>query len=293
MEEAAQKLDEDNASDLRLRVCGILRKAKPPEDNMTRQERMALKELQKMEDVVILPADKGNATVLMNKDEYTTKMKDTLDTPTYKELKKDPTAAQEAKIGKVLRELVKKNKMNDALYNKLRPSGCQPPRIYGLPKVHKPEVPLRPIVSCINSPTYQLAKHIASPLTGETDSYVKDSRHFKQIMTEEKLEPEELLVSFDVTSLFTNIPVDEAVEVTRMLLQGDETLGERTALSAENIAELLKLCLKSTYFRFEGKFYEQKEGAAMGSPVSAVIANLYMEHFEHRALESAPQAPRL
>ena len=112
-------------------------------------------------------------------------------------------------------------------------------------------------------------------------------------MTEEKLDPEELLVSFDVTSLFTNVPVDEAVEVTRRLLEEDETLGERTALTADSIAELLKLCLKSTYFRFEGKFYEQREGAAMGSPVSAVIANLYMEYFEQRALETAPQRPRL
>ena len=71
--------------------------------------------------------------------------------------------------------------------------------------------------------------------------------------------------------------MDEAVELVRRLLEEDESLGGRTALTVDNIAELLKLCLKSTYFRFASKFYEQREG---GSPVSAVIGKLYMEYFK-------------
>ena len=66
----------------------------------------------------------------------------------------------------------------------------------------------------------------------------------------------------------------------------------RTPLPAERIAELLQLCLKSTYFSYNSEFYEQRQGAAMGSPVSAVVANLYMEFFEELALESAPSRPR-
>ena len=73
----------------------------------------------------------------------------------------------------------------------------------------------------------------------------------------------------------------------------DEDLVERRPLSPDRIAELLGLCLKSTYFSCGGEFYEQREGAAMGSPVSAVVANLYMEFFEELALESAPSRPRL
>ena len=81
-------------------------------------------------------------------------------------------------------------------------------------------------------------------------------------------------------------------EITRKL-EEDGTLGDRTFLSPERIAELLGMCLKSTYFSYGGSFYEQKEGAAMGSPVSAVVANLYMEFFEELALETAPTRPRL
>ena len=107
------------------------------------------------------------------------------------------------------------------------------------------------------------------------------------------VESDEILVSFDVSSLFTNVPVGEAVSIIRERLREDETLGDRTSLSPERIADLLEMCLRSTYFSFGGNFYEQKEGAAMGSPVSAVVANLYMEFFEELALETAPTRPRL
>ena len=118
--------------------------------------------------------------------------------------------------------------------------------------------------------TYQLSKQITfliSPLAGHTSSHVKNSRHFKEMMGSVLVESDEILVSFDVSSLFTNVPVGEAVSVIREKLREDGKLGDRTSLSLERIADL-----KSTYFSFGGNFYEQKEGAAMGSPVSAVVA---------------------
>ena len=85
---------------------------------------------------------------------------------------------------------------------------------------------------------------------------------------------DESLVSFDVTSLFTNVPTGEAVEVIGGKLWEDDDLIKRTPLSPDRIAELLSMCLRSTYFRYGGEFYEQREGAAMGSPVSVVVAKL-------------------
>ena len=103
------------------------------------------------------------------------------------------------------------------------------------------------------------------------------------------MEADEALVSFDVTSLFTNVPTEETVDVIHRKLAELEDLVERTPLSPGRIAELLQLCLKSTYFSYNGELYEQREGAAMGSPVSAVVATLYMEFFEELTLESAPR----
>ena len=64
-------------------------------------------------------------------------------------------------------------------------------------------------------------------------------------------------------------------------------LNDRTVLSVQNIIELLGFCLHNTYFSFQNKFYEQVEGVAMGSPLNPIVANLYMEHFERKALRSA------
>ena len=92
-------------------------------------------------------------------------------------------------------------------------------------------------------------------------------------------------MSYNVTALFTSVPIDPALNIIKDMLVNDDNL--RTVLSVQNIIELLGFCLHNTYFSFQNKFYEQVEGAAMGSPVSPIVANLYMEHFEGEALRSA------
>ena len=124
--------------------------------------------------------------------------------------------------------------------------------------------------------------HVTALLVGHTDSFVEDSAHFVQFL--EGLEMS-LMVSFDVKSLFTNVPVDEALQVIRIGLEDDDSLLSRTMLSVYSIIELLTLCLKTTYFSYEDSFYQQTDGAAMGSPLSPVVANIYMKFFEQKALE--------
>ena len=100
-------------------------------------------------------------------------------------------------------------------------------------------------------------------------------------------------MSFDVSFLFTNVPRDEEVKSIFGMLKRDESLHERTALvGADRISELMELCMKSTYFRISRKIIlaERLEGAAMGSPVSAVVANLDMEFLECAAMGSPVSA---
>ena len=94
------------------------------------------------------------------------------------------------------------------------------------------------------------------------------------------------LVSFDVVSLFTRVPVNKAIDMISHRLLEDETLEERTVLPPGEIRSLTNACLKYIYFKFGECFYDQLEGAAMGSPPPPTVANIYMEELETKALQS-------
>ena len=133
---------------------------------------------------------------------------------------------------------------------------------------------------------------IISPLSGKTQFHLKNSQELVKKVKELHLEPHDKLVSFDVSALFTSVPVDQALDVIKIRLEEDQTLSQRTALTASQVIQLLSFCLKTTYFTFENVFYKQNEGAAMGSPVSPIVADLFMEHFEQLAINTAPQQPK-
>ena len=88
------------------------------------------------------------------------------------------------------------------------------------------------------------------------------------------------MVSFDVVSLFTKIPINLAKDVACEQLINDVTLSERTEMTIKDIEIALNFCLNNTYFIFQVKFYQQIFGVPMGSPISVTIANLVMEHIE-------------
>ena len=121
---------------------------------------------------------------------------------------------------------------------------------------------------------------------GKFDHHILNSKDFANKINGLKLDHDETITSFDVTALFTSIPPKDAVEAVREFLSEDATLHERTDLSVDQLCELLELCLDNTYFSYGGSFYQQTHGCSMGSPVSPIISNLYMEKFERRALAS-------
>ena len=83
--------------------------------------------------------------------------------------------------------------------------------------------------------------------------------------------------------------MDPPLNIIKDLLEKDHTLKERTVMAVSDIILLLEFCLKNTYFSFQDQFYEQVEGATMGSPVSPIVANLYMEYVEKKTQSSASQ----
>ena len=236
-----------------------------------------------------------NSTVVMNRVDYDDKINTLLsDMQTYQPLQSDPSSACERKLKSILSRM--KDRTPDSIYRVINTTDGNTPRLYGIPKLHKPGVPMRPIVSFIGSPTYQLSKylcHILSPLVGNTTHHLRNTEDWTKLASTLKLTPQEEMVSFDVVSLFTSVPTDIAVSTALKRLEDHETLRERTQLTPKEIASLLSFCLGATELQFQGRFYRQIHGTAMGSPVSVVIADLVMEELESKALSSYHSPPRV
>ena len=146
----------------------------------------------------------------MDKQQYHDKALSLLnDKSTYAALNCNPTSRTQRKLHKLL-DFKNAVKISDHTYKMLYSSDGLCPRFYGLPKIHKPGIPLRPIVSFVNSPTYAISGYLArilSPVVGNTDYTVKNSCEFADFTRDKTLNACEESVSFDVVSLFTKIPV--------------------------------------------------------------------------------------
>ena len=251
------------------------------------------KELQSLKEIVILPADKGRATVVLDRLEYESKMDAMLaDTKTYEILKKDPTSSLRTKLINILKRLEKKeHKIDKTQYNELYPTTFHMPRIYGSPKIHKENCPLRPIVEGIGSVTYNLQKSlkpILRPIEGDPEFYIKDSKDLVKVFGELKLEDDEILMSHDVVGLFTNVSIDLALDIIKDKLEKDTKLKDRTNLTVTDVIELLDLVLRTTYFSYNGKIYRQKFGVAMGGPISPIVANIVMDYMFRKFVNTIP-----
>ena len=124
-----------------------------------------------------------------------------------------------------------------------------------------------------------LAK-ILKPLVGKSPQHINSTQDFVKQVKHITLAPGEWLSPYNVSAVLTSVPIDPALKIIQDLLVKDPTLKDRTVIGIDDIIHLLEFCLKNTYFSFQGQFFEQFEGAAMGSPVSPIVANLYMEYLE-------------
>ena len=161
--------------------------------------------------------------------------------------------------------------------------------------MHKVNLPLRPIVAFVGSPTYNLSKfliNVLSPLLKQTYS-VKNSAQFVNIVNDLRCNNSHCFVSFDVVSLFTFIPTSDVLNLIFRLLNQDNTLCDRTNLSVNDIIEALSICLKSTVFSFKNVLYRQIFGVPMESCISPILADIFMEFVEHRAISTFHTPPKL
>ena len=237
----------------------------------------------KDENIHITKADKANAVVLLNKNDYLEKMNNLLsDESTYQQLQKNPTETVNSNFNKNIKELLRGH---NALVKKLCTQSPNLPYMYGQIKTHKPNNPARPIISSVGSATYNLSKYLVTllnPLIGTiSKSHIKNNVDLVEKLNNINIGSDFKLVSFDVVSLFTKVPIDDLLEFLPNELN-------KLDLPHPNdvIIDLIKLCIKDCKFEFNGNYYAKKFGMAMGNPLSPVLSNLYMEFFESRILNN-------
>ena len=243
--------------------------------------------------IIIINSDKGKSVVLMYKQQYIEKVETLLkDTTTYKKVLTDPTNKLQVINNKIIHKLVqqkiieKKDKYKLLTYNRTSP------KLYALPKIHKPNIPMRPIVASIDTVSSQLSKmlsDILKHLVEDSPYIIKNSIEFKKRVSGLTIEKTESMVSFDVVSLFTNIPIPLAMEVIN---DQWNKLRNITNIPKDIFFEMLHFCLVSAnYFVFNNIHYKQVYGMPMGNPLSSIIADIITEDLLRITLEKLSFTP--
>ena len=266
-------------------------------NNFNKRKWQAINSLSKDKNIIILKSDKSNQVVILDRDEYNKKLETIiLDTSKFQKIDKDIvkyTRIEENRVSAILRQLKNSNIINSELFDKLNPTGTQPGRLYGLPKTHKPNIPLRPIFSAINTSTYKISKFLVpllQPLT-QNNYTIKDTPDFLDKLKQYNHSNGEIMVSFDIESLFTNIPLEETVEICiQQIFNNKPNDYKFNGFSKEVFRKILNLSVKNNFFLCNQNLYKQIDGVAMGNPLAPILANIFLNHQEKKWLNHCPQS---
>ena len=277
--------------------------------NLKKSELKALRRLKTDANIIIKPADKGSATVIMNKCDYIFEAKRQLsDSRHYRKLSAPIYQKTARKIDNVLRKMIN-NGIFEKEYEYLRPpANPRERRFYLLPKIHKDPKqwtvpykipPGRPIVSDCESESYRVSEYIdtfLAPLATKHPAYVRDTQHLLEILLETKVPPNSFLATLNVDSLYTNIDNKAGMKAVDTAFKNNPILWinrVRDNRRDKEILELLKLSLENNDFTFNGDWYLQISGTAMGKKFAPNYANIFMADWESGALSKCEKKPLL
>ncbi|XP_044745148.1 uncharacterized protein LOC123307011 [Coccinella septempunctata] len=287
--------DEDERNRLRASTTNILtnfyrRYEMPKFTKRLMQEVHETKQFLKTHtDLLVGRSEKGNSTVIMLKKDYEEKMQEMLsDRNIYKPTCKDPTMKYQKRVNEFAKKLVENQFISKTLSKKIMTHNSVPPKIYGLRKTHKENFALRPIVSCVNAPCYNLATflhQILLPVTTTFNYKVKSSFEFVKNLNNVQLPDHYKLISLDVISLFTNIPKGLVLST---LSKRWSYISAYTNIPKKIFLEMIEFYFDSSYFSFGGNIYLQLDGSAMGNPLSPILAEIAMDELVSSVLANLP-----
>ena len=234
-------------------------------------------------DLIINKADKGNVLTIENKPELNNKTTNFLNNPQFIPLKSDPTNRFQNKI----KELCKKSNLiiNKSDLNLLINPNPQAPILRTATKIHKANNPIRPIVNYIPAPAYKLKKFLKkllkSKLFIENKYNIINSKQLTDLLSKLTINKNSKMISLDIKDMYTNIPVNETLKI----IQDQLKLSNCNDEESTQIISLLQNSLQQNYFTFNGNFYLQPDGLPMGSPLSSILSEIFLQHIEHTYIE--------
>ena len=251
--------------------------------------RDAAKKLKGNKDIIIRKADKSSIYVLLNRGDYMDKVHDIVsDESKFRKISKDPTEGLKREANLLISA---QNSVQDCIKIPKIVGDFSPEYLYGNCKIHKPNNPLRPIISQVTTPTYNLAKFINKIITPfmPTKYSLRSTNDFIDLIHSKKCQG--TLASLDVESLFTNVPIDETIDIILAYTYDHDSLPP-PKISRKILKQILEICTKKAPFRTpNGDLYLQTYGVAMGSPLGPTFANFYMGHLEEKVLNNLEKPP--
>lgn len=261
-------------------------------NNITSAERESINALKSNPDIVIKSADKGSAVVVMNKTDYLREgYRQLLNAKYYRKLDKPILPDTVPKINAILQDMHNRKYIDDKQLTYLSAStNDRGRRFYLLPKIHKPKEKwpfpnfpdCRPIVSDTGSESCRVASyidHFVRPVAIKHPAYLKDTYDFVNKVRGFRFPKGALLVTADITSLYTNMTIPRMVECVRQLFKENPCPGRPD----NHILELLELTLNSNDFTFNGDLFLQICGTAMGKSYAPGLADAYLQLFDEKA----------
>jgi len=238
-------------------------------------------------DIIFTKADKGNITVTLDRAYYIDSVNEMLKDPTtYEIIQKNPIKKVETKLNEIVKRWLTLGFITKQESYILKSSDCTLSKAYGLPKIHKENVPFRIIVSSINSTLNSFANYLRKILHNSlplAKSHVKNSFLLFNTLSGKKIPEKHVLLSLDVKSLFTNIPYELVIEGIRNRWH---YIKNETKITETEFIIAIQFILNSTFFKFDNTIYKQIFGTPMGSPLSPILADIVMQDLEEKAIKN-------
>ncbi|UYV62343.1 hypothetical protein LAZ67_2000186 [Cordylochernes scorpioides] len=288
VEPAISSLSHTAQYDIRSSIAHILRKPTPTQSQSPSQSQSlgkyrSLATLRRNHNIIITRSDKGSQTVVLDTADYASKMTEILsDRNTFVPITQPDASTSTRSFRLGLLRLKKSGHITPDQYSTFTSDLNNTPYIYGLPKTHKPGIPLRPIIAYHLSPAYKLSKYLTGILTpwvkaSPQSSAIRDIPSFVQSINSLCPVPNTVMVSYDVVAMYLSLPHQLIIRHLTSFLQ-DNQVDHRTA---ESIVSLSSLCLDFTTFTFNNQLFKQIRGSPMGSPLSSPLAEIVMANIDH------------